>query len=167
MGYYEEWLARNYGKGEVLVNAAFVLQKIDQAHLDLSNKIIFGAYTKAEIDSKLSGYAALSGATFTGGIAAPSFTAISSKTVKKNIKPFKKSTLDIIKNVDIVSFKYRNDKDPVPQIGFIAEDTDPLLSGEDQKGMRINTAIGLLLKAVQELNEKIEMLEKNIIKMKE
>jgi hypothetical protein len=177
MGYYSEWLARNYGKGSVLVNAEFVLQKIDQAHLDLSNKIISGAYTKTEVDSLLNTkaasthshneYAALSGATFTGAISAPSFTATSSVNAKKNIKAFKKSALGIIKKVNIVSFKYKKSEDPIPQVGFIAEDTDPLLSGEDQKGMRINTAIGLLLKAVQELNAKIEMLEKNFTKLKE
>jgi hypothetical protein len=135
-------------------------------------------YTENEINTKLGGksdaghnhdtvYAKLTGATFTGAVAATSFTAISSKTVKKNVKPFKKSALDIIKNVDIVSFKYKKSEDSMLQIGFIAEDTDPLLSGKDQKGMRINTAIGLILKAIQELNEKIEILEKNIIKMKE
>jgi predicted component of type VI protein secretion system len=108
----------------------------------------------------------LTGATFTGAVSAPSFTGTSSKTVKKNIKPFKKSALGIIKKVDIVSFRYKRDEDPIPQIGFIAENTDPLLSGEDRKSMRINSAIGLLLKAVQELDGKIEILEKELKEIK-
>jgi hypothetical protein len=93
--------------------------------------------------------------TFTGTVTAPSFSATSSETVKKNIKPFKKSALNIIEKVDIVSFEYKNSEDPIPQIGFIAENTDPSLSGKNQDSMRINSTIGLLLKAVQELSTKI------------
>ena len=40
-------------------------------------------------------------------------------------------------------------------VGFIAEDTDPLISGKDQKHFDINTTIGLLLKAVQELAHEV------------
>jgi hypothetical protein len=145
-------------------------------------------YTESEVDTKLNGkadsthnhnsayaaashnhdsvYAKLAGATFTGAISAPSFNGTSSKTAKKNIKPFKKPALGIIKKVDIVSFKYRKDEDPIPQIGFIAEDIDPLLSGKNQDSMRLNSAIGLLLKAVQELNDKIEIFEKEIKEIK-
>jgi hypothetical protein len=147
MGLWSDWYSKNAGKENRAVNAEFVLKKIDEALASHNHDTV---------------YAKLSGATFTGAITATSFTATSSKTDKKNIKPFKKSALDIIDNVDIVSFKYKKSEDPMLQIGFIAENTDPLLSGEDQKGMRINTTIGLLLKAVQELNEKIEILENEL-----
>jgi hypothetical protein len=133
-------------------------------------------YTESEVDTKLNGkaasshahseYALLTGATFTGTVSAPNFTATSSRTVKKNIKSFKKSALNIIKKVNIVSFKYKKSKDSIPQIGFIAEDTDPLLSGENQDSMRLNSTIGLLLKAIQELIEKEEILEKEVKELK-
>jgi hypothetical protein len=142
MGVWSDWYSENAGKEKSLINAEFALKAADKA-----------------ADSFGDIYAKLAGATFTGGISAPSYTATSSRNVKKNIKSFKKSALDIIKRINIVSFKYRKDKDPIPQIGFIAEDTDPLLSGKDQDSMRINTTIGILLKAVQELDEKIEKLK--------
>jgi hypothetical protein len=93
-----------------------------------------------------------SAVTFSGAITASSLTLTSSRNAKSNILPFKESALDIIKDIDIVSFNYKNDEEP--QVGFIAEDTDILLSGKDQKGMKINATIGLLLKAIQELADK-------------
>jgi hypothetical protein len=53
--------------------------------------------------------------------------------------------------LDIVSFKYKNDDEP--QVGFIAENTDPLLSGKNKDSMRLNATVGVLLKAVQELGQ--------------
>jgi hypothetical protein len=93
-----------------------------------------------------------------GTLNATIFNGASSRTVKKNIKPFKGSALDVIKSIDVVSFKYKGDTEP--QVGFIAEDTDPLLSGEEQKSMKINTTIGILIKAIQELEEKISKMAK-------
>jgi len=85
-------------------------------------------------------------------INAPSFNATSSRTAKRAIKKFKQSAIDIINGIDIVSYKYKNQgADAKEMVGFIAEDTDPLISGPDQKHFDINTTIGLLLKAVQEL----------------
>jgi hypothetical protein len=65
-----------------------------------------------------------------------------------------------------LSFKYKEDKESIPQICFIAENTDPLLSGEGRKSMRINSAIGLLLKAVQELNKNDEIFKKELSEIK-
>jgi hypothetical protein len=95
----------------------------------------------------------------TGGtVNAVAFNGTSSRTAKKNIKPFKRSALDVIKSIDVVSFKYKGDTEP--QVGFIAEDTDPLLSGKEQKSMKMNTTIGILLKAIQELEDKVNALTK-------
>jgi hypothetical protein len=107
--------------------------------------------------SKTTGALIVTGGVGVGGsIWATSFNAPSSIEVKDNIKPFKRSALDVIKSIDVVSFKYKGDTEP--QVGFIAEDTDPLLSGKEQKSMKINTTIGILLKAIQELEEKISKM---------
>jgi hypothetical protein len=94
----------------------------------------------------------------TGTLILPEINLSSSRSVKENIEPFEDSALDIIKDIDIVSFNYKKDEAQVPQVGFIAEDTPKILSGEQQNNMKLNTTIGVLLKAIQELNEKIDRL---------
>jgi sensor histidine kinase YesM len=145
MGLWSDWYSKNAGKEKYSVNAEFVLKKIDEAG---------------------NNYALLTGAVFTGSVSALSFTVTSSRTVKKNVKSFKKSALNIIKKINIVSFQYKESKDPIPHVGFIAEDTDSLLSGENQDSMRLNSTIGVLLKAVQELDGKIERIEKELKEIK-
>ena len=46
-----------------------------------------------------------------------------------------------------------------PKIGFIADDTDSIFSGLNKDKMDVYNCIGMLLKAVQELNDKIKKLE--------
>ena len=78
--------------------------------------------------------------------------------VKKDIQPFAKSALDIIKQTDIVSFKYDLDDleiSEIPKIGFIANETPKELSGPNQDMMEINSTIAIAIKAIQELDEKI------------
>jgi len=91
-------------------------------------------------------------------VGAAYFYGTSTKEVKKNIEPFKKSAIDIIKQTDIVSFKYDLDdleQSEIPKIGFIADDTPKELSGSKQDMMEINSTIAIAIKAVQELDEKI------------
>jgi hypothetical protein len=90
-----------------------------------------------------------------GTVTATNFVATSSRAVKENIESFKNSALDIISDINIVSYDYKDAKDKVKQIGFIAEDTNELLAGKTHTNMRINSCIGLLLKAIQELNNKL------------
>ncbi|GHV79028.1 hypothetical protein AGMMS49944_08190 [Spirochaetia bacterium] len=100
------------------------------------------------------------GDTMAGPLTAPYFNATSTKEAKQDIKPFEDSALDIIKDLNIVSYNFKTDDKGEPQIGFIAEETTPLLSGKDQKSMKINTTIGLLLKSIQELTAEVEQLKK-------
>ena len=91
------------------------------------------------------------GATFYAG----SLTAGSSREIKHDIKDFDKSAVDLLDNVKIVYFKYDSDETEKERVGFIAEDTDPLLS-IDNKHMDINTCIGVLMKAVQEIDSSLD-----------
>lgn len=100
--------------------------------------------------------------TFTaaGGITATTFTANSSRKYKKDIVPTKlQSAVDFIDKIDVVDFKYKEDEENTPHVGFIAEDTDPLLSTPDMNGMDYTNCIGVLLKAVQELSARVNELE--------
>ena len=107
--------------------------------------------------------------TFTaaGGIEATSFKSTSSRRFKKDIAPTKVSGLDIVNSTDVVDFKFISDNEGVPHVGFIAEDTNPILSTPELDGMDYTNCIGVLLKAVQELSAKVENLENEVKQLKE
>ena len=108
--------------------------------------------------------------TNTGSVKALDFEALqigaaSSRKIKENIKPTIISALDIIGKVDIVDFNYINDDEKNKHVGFIAEDTDPILSTAHMNKMDYTNCIGTLLKAVQEITKGMEKLEKRIDKI--
>lgn len=86
---------------------------------------------------------------------AGSFTAGSSREIKHDIKDYNDSAVDLLDDVKIVYYKYDSDSTEKERVGFIAEDTDPLLS-IDNKHMDINTCIGVLMKAVQEIDSSLD-----------
>jgi len=97
---------------------------------------------------------------YDGNLYATNFYGTSKKEFKTGIKAFKEKALDIIKSTKIVKFFYKYDSEKVLKIGFIADDTHEYLSGTNHDMFDMQNAIGLLIKAVQELSEKIEVLEK-------
>lgn len=98
--------------------------------------------------------------TLPGQCNAASFNATSKRELKENIEDFTESALDIIDSIDVVSFNFIADESKEYKVGFIADDTNPILSGADQTKMDVNNCIGLLLKAVQELKKENEELKK-------
>lgn len=95
-----------------------------------------------------------------GQLVATGFFQASSRTLKTNITPFTRSALDIIREVAVVSFNYKTDVIN-KHIGFIAEDTPEELSTRNKNVMDSNNTIGVLLKAIQELESRIKILESN------
>jgi hypothetical protein len=93
-----------------------------------------------------------------GQLVATGFFQASSRTLKTNITPFTRSALDIIREVTVVSFNYKTDVIN-KHIGFIAEDTPEELSTRSKNVMDSNNTIGVLLKAIQELESRIKTLE--------
>lgn len=89
----------------------------------------------------------------------------SSRELKTNIKDYLGSALEIINKTKIVEFNWKSDleneeiKEPYTNIGFIAEDTDDILTGPTKKAMSYQNTIGLLFKAVQELTERLNKVE--------
>lgn len=105
--------------------------------------------------------------TSAGGVEATSFKATSTRMAKRNVQPTLYNGLDIINKTKVVDFIYREDEENEPHVGFIAEETDPILSSPNQEHMDINNCIGILIKAVQELSTKVDKLENEIKKLKE
>ena len=97
-----------------------------------------------------------------GTITATDITIVSSKEAKENIKTSELSALDLINGINIVDYIYKMDPKAIPHIGFIAENTDPLLSTPKKNRMDYTNCIGVLLKAVQELSKKVAALEARV-----
>ena len=97
-----------------------------------------------------------------GTITATDITIVSSKEAKENIKTSELSALDLINGINIVDYTYKMDPKAIPHIGFIAENTDPLLSTPKKNRMDYTNCIGVLLKAVQELSKKVAALETRV-----
>lgn len=94
--------------------------------------------------------------TATGTVKAQYFDATSSREAKKDIKVSEINGLDIIDSISVVDFRYKSQNDDHIHTGFIAEDTSSRLTGVNGKHMSMADTIGVLIKAVQELNKKIE-----------
>lgn len=104
---------------------------------------------------------------FTGTVTATALYQNSLRILKDNIKPFEENALSLLDGVNVVFFNYK--RFPSQQrIGFIADDTHHYLSTSDHNVMDVNNTVGLLIKAIQELNKenlelksRISKLEKN------
>ncbi|WP_455625747.1 tail fiber domain-containing protein [Parabacteroides sp.] len=90
---------------------------------------------------------------------APGFYQDSLRTLKKDIKAFDSSAIDIINRTEVVTFKYKDDKEEAIHIGIIADDAPNEMTGLHHNVMDTNSCVGLLLKAVQELYKEIEDLK--------
>ena len=91
-------------------------------------------------------------------ISAGGFYQTSSKTLKTSITDYNESALDIINKINVVSFYYKADVKN-KRIGFIAEDSPEEVATIDHNVMDTNSTVGLLLKAIQQLEERIKVLE--------
>lgn len=87
---------------------------------------------------------------------ASAFYATSARSAKKDIKTFLGRALDIVNNTLIVSYKYKEEE--IPHIGFIADDTPEELTGPNKDIMSVNDCLGVLIKAIQELDIKYRAL---------
>jgi len=93
----------------------------------------------------------------------------SSRELKQDIGPNQMNLENILNEVSIVNYRF---KDEVKEnanaplhIGFIAENTPILLSGENQDGMVTGDCIGLLLAIVKEQQTTINELKERVEKL--
>jgi hypothetical protein len=99
----------------------------------------------------------------TGAIGAGGFFITSTRDVKNNIEPYTGSGLDLVNATEIVRFKYDiNDLEDDPKVGFIAEDAPVEFTGPDRDKMILPTTAGIVMKALQELDAKLKVLEGNV-----
>ena len=97
------------------------------------------------------------------GVYAPGFYVSSLRSLKENIEPTKVKAIDLINSQEIVDFNYKADEDKVPKVGLIADDSDPLFLDHKKETVDLYNTCGILMKAVQELSEKVDKLEQQLI----
>ena len=105
----------------------------------------------------------------TGNLEALSFQTLDLETqnlyntstieAKDVIGPTTINAVDLINGIEVVDFTFKDDPEKNIKTGFIAENTDPILSSKDQDKMDIYNVCGVLLKAVQELDARVRELE--------
>jgi hypothetical protein len=97
-----------------------------------------------------------------GSIGSIYFFTVSTEEVKNNIEPFTASAMDIIDSTEIVTYKYELDLEFPEQdrIGFIAENTPKELATTKHDRIDINSSLGVIIKAIQELDSKLSEKEK-------
>jgi hypothetical protein len=89
------------------------------------------------------------------------FFTVSTEEVKTNIEPFTASAMNLIDSTEIVTYKYELDgQDDTTRIGFIAEDTPEELATSKHDRIDINSSLGVMIKALQELDAKLAEKEK-------
>jgi hypothetical protein len=94
-----------------------------------------------------------------GAVSALSYATDSKREIKENIVPCEKDALAIINSVDVCEYTFKADPTGDVRVGFIADDTDPVLSGSNQDKFDLNNVIGVMMKAIQQLTEKVAVLE--------
>lgn len=105
-----------------------------------------------------------------GNMHALNFLHDSLESLKKNIQPFTDNALDIIRNIDIYEYNFKCEKDTAKKhIGFVIGDKynySKRITGADNTGADSYAFASLCCKAIQEQQEQIEELKKEIEKLK-
>lgn len=84
----------------------------------------------------------------------------SSRTLKKNIHIYRGSAMDILNKTPIYTYNLKSNNSF--GIGFIAEETDKWLSGEDKKAHLMGNHLGIITKALQEKDDEIQELKSRV-----
>lgn len=143
----------------------FTTDEIEAAINQLGNSAITLHGTKT-FDSQVKATAGIETTAITAS-GTSTFNVINATTVnttsclakKENIKLYNGDALEIIKKTKIVEYSYIDD--PIHQIhrGFIADFTAKELSGPNNDQMLLSDSIGVIMKAIQQLSEKIDVLQ--------
>jgi hypothetical protein len=105
--------------------------------------------------------------TFNNSVTASSFTAQSDYRVKKDIKPLKLEEYSV-DNLNPVYFKFKDsEKESIGLIAHELQEHYPFLvecekNGKETQSVNYNGLIGILIKEIQELKNRIKILENKI-----
>lgn len=90
-------------------------------------------------------------------------TTVSTRTEKKDIESYQGDPLSTLRDVHIVTYRYKDESESVaPHIGFIAEDTPSELSGPDHKEFVLNNSVAMSIAADQRLDQQVRTLQAEV-----
>ena len=94
------------------------------------------------------------------GLGGAYFFNSSSRGLKKDIEPFTKDATELIKSTEIITWEFESgEHTQIEHIGFIAEDTPEELATPDHNVMDITNTLGVVLKAIQEIDNRVIALQ--------
>jgi hypothetical protein len=97
-----------------------------------------------------------------GNAYANGFYQTSMRSLKRDIEPFNTSALNILTNASVRSFIYKADSAGIKHIGFIADELPDEMAAPGRQGVDEGNTVALLVKALQEMNKKVEALQKTV-----
>ena len=86
----------------------------------------------------------------------------SMRILKRDIEPFNASALNILNNTKVRSFIYKADSAATRHIGFIADEIPDEMAAPGKVGVDQGNTVALLVKALQEMSEKVEALQQTV-----
>ena len=97
------------------------------------------------------------------GLITGDFNDTSDITLKKNVRDFEKTGLEIIKKIKPRIFDWKDEEKGDNIFGFIAQELDEVMPTAvihgDVKSINVTSIVSVLAKSVQELAKKVEILE--------
>ncbi|MCF6405526.1 pyocin knob domain-containing S74 family peptidase [Chitinophaga filiformis] len=128
-----------------------------------SNEIGFtgGSGTNWRLKTDASGNAVV-----TGQVTATGFVQSSLRSLKRDIQPFTASATGILKDAQVRTFVFKADSTNTKRIGFIADELPEEMSAAEHKGVDEANTVALLVKALQEMNARVEALEQEVKRLK-
>lgn len=100
--------------------------------------------------------------TVNGNITANGFYINSLRKLKENIIPTTIKAVNLINSQEIVDFNYINDPNKQHKVGLIADDSNSLFLDKKGETVDLYNTCGILMKAVQELSERVRELENKL-----
>lgn len=108
------------------------------------------------------------------GITTPTVAQTSKESKKKNITKYNEKALDIVKDSEIYKYNFKSEDDKHKKhIGFVIGDeggkykTPEQVISNDREGIESYSMTSILWKAIQEQQQLIEQLQKEIKELKE
>jgi len=92
-----------------------------------------------------------------------SLSSLSSRAQKYDIFPYKENALDLLRNVNLVTYRYRGEtNNDTMHVGFIAEDTPSALSGIRHDSINLDNSIAVTMSATKQLDDEVRRMQTHI-----
>ena len=131
----------------------------------ISNGELAGSLINARVYAGSEGAVAISGLN-ASCIQTRSLAVTSSVKSKKCIEPLLENALGILKDTNIVRYKYNDESlDEPKHVGIIAEFTDSIMSGSRKDHFNVSDSVGLLIDAVKDIEASLSLWQRLKIKI--